>query len=129
MPLWKWISNRGLTLIQNICFGYKLSEYHTGFRCFSRKVLEQIPWYYNSNGFVFDNEFLAQALYAKFRIGEISCPARYQADSSSTSFKASLEYGLGCLKVTGLFLMNKWGWRDDSMFHPSHFGEMEPKHV
>src|SRR5207245_2874867 len=89
MPLYKFISNRFLTAIQNLLLGYKLSEYHTGFRAFSRQVLETLPIEENSDDFLFDNEMLAQAIYFNYRIGEISCPTKYFADAFSISFKSS----------------------------------------
>ena len=95
MPLYKYISNRALTLLQNLATGAKLSEYHTGFRAFSRQVLEVIPWKENSNDFVFDNQILNQVLAEGFRIGEISCPTRYFDEASSISFARSVRYGLG----------------------------------
>jgi glycosyltransferase involved in cell wall biosynthesis len=95
MPVYKYVANRFLTLIQNLATGAKLSEYHSGFRCFSREVLEAIPWEQNSEDFVFDNQILNQILGAGFRIGEISCPARYFGEASSIGFGRSVVYGLG----------------------------------
>jgi glycosyltransferase involved in cell wall biosynthesis len=95
MPLYKYISNRALTFLQNVATGAKLSEYHTGFRAFSRKVLESVPWQENSDDFVFDNQILNQVLAAGFRIGEISCPTRYFDEASSISFSRSVRYGFG----------------------------------
>ena len=100
MPLYKYIANRFLTLIQNILSGYKLSEYHTGFRAYKRVVLEQIRFEDNSDDFIFDNEILAQVIYAGFSIGEISCPAKYFAEASSINFTRSVKYGLGVLRVS-----------------------------
>jgi glycosyltransferase involved in cell wall biosynthesis len=108
MPLYKYISNRFLTLVQNILMGAKLSEYHTGYRAYTRQVLEGIPWNLNSNDFVFDNQFLAQVVYADFRIGEITCPTKYFAEASSINFKRSMKYGLGCLITAMLFRLQKW---------------------
>ncbi len=99
MPLYKYISNRALTFLQNLATGAKLSEYHTGFRAFSRKSLETVPWQDNSDDFVFDNQILNQVLAEGFRIGEISCPTRYFDEASSISFSRSVRYGLGV--VTG----------------------------
>jgi len=101
MPYWKYVANRGLTFVENLLVGYKLSEYHTGYRGYSRKVLETIKVEQNSDDFVFDNQVIAQVLAAGFRIGEISCPARYEPESSSINFKRSVKYGLGVL-LTGL---------------------------
>lgn len=95
MPLYKYISNRALTFLQNLATGAKLSEYHTGFRAFSRRALETVPWQENSDDFVFDNQILNQVLAAGFRIGEISCPTKYFDEASSISFRRSVRYGLG----------------------------------
>jgi len=97
MPLYKYVSNRFLTAIQNILLAQKLSEYHTGFRAFSREVLESLPLEGNSDDFVFDNEMLAQVTYFGYRIGEVSCPTRYFPEASSISFRRSVTYGLGVL--------------------------------
>lgn len=107
MPLYKYIANRILTLVQNVFLGYKLSEYHTGYRAFDRKVLAQLPLEENSNDFVFDNEMLAQAIYFEYRIGEISCPARYFAEASSINFSRSVQYGLGVLAICIKFRLQK----------------------
>jgi glycosyltransferase involved in cell wall biosynthesis len=116
MPLYKYISNRILTLIQNILMGAKLSEYHTGYRAFTSKVLESLPLDKNSNDFVFDNEMLSQILYAGFRIGEISCPAKYFADASSINFLRSLKYGLGCLRTSLQFRLSRMGLLQSPIF-------------
>jgi glycosyltransferase involved in cell wall biosynthesis len=108
MPLYKYISNRLLTLIQNLVMGAKLSEYHTGYRAFTRKVLETIILDDNSNDFLFDNQMLSQILYAEFRVGEITCPAKYFPDASSINFIRSMKYGLGCLNTAIKFRLNKW---------------------
>lgn len=118
MPLYKYVANRALTFIQNVVFGAKLSEYHTGYRAFSRRVLETLPLEENSDDFVFDNEMLAQILYFDFRIGEISCPTRYFEDASSISFRRSVTYGLGVLATTGKFFLQKAGFRSFPIFHP-----------
>lgn len=110
MPLYKYFFNRVLTFAQNLGLGAKLSEYHTGFRAFSRQVLLTLPLEENSDDFVFDNEMLGQAVFFGFRIGEISCPTRYMDDSSSISFRRSVRYGLGVLRVTGAFLLARAGW-------------------
>jgi glycosyltransferase involved in cell wall biosynthesis len=116
MPLYKYISNRFLTLAQNILMGAKLSEYHTGYRAFTRKVLESLPLSKNSNDFVFDNEMLAQILYAGFRVGEITCPSKYFADASSINFSRSLKYGLGCLRTSFQFRLSKMGLLHSPIF-------------
>jgi hypothetical protein len=109
MPLYKYIANRFLTFAENLALGVKLSEYHTGFRAFSRKVLETLPLEQNSDDFVFDNEMLAQAVYFGFSIGEISCPTRYFEDASSINFGRSVKYGFGVLETSLKFLIQKWG--------------------
>ena len=109
MPLYKYVANRFLTLVENLALGIKLSEYHTGFRAYSRQALETLPLGKNSDDFVFDNEILAQAVYFGFRIGEISCPTRYFDDASSINFPRSVKYGLGVLKTSLLFLLQKTG--------------------
>ncbi len=116
MPLYKYISNRALTFIQNILLQYKLSEYHTGYRAFSRKVLESLPFDKNSDDFVFDNQMLSQIIYAGYSIGEISCPTRYAADSSSINLSRSIVYGLGVLKTSVLFRLNRWGLPASDLF-------------
>lgn len=108
MPLYKYISNRFLTLIQNFLLGYKLSEYHTGYRAFSREILERLPLASNSDDFAFDNQMLAQIIYAGYSVGEITCPARYAEDSSSINFKNSLRYGLQVLRISLVYRLNKW---------------------
>ena len=116
MPLYKYISNRVLTLLQNILMGAKLSEYHTGYRAYTKQVLETIPWKDNSDDFVFDNQFLSQAIYADFRIGEITCPTRYFKEASSINFARSVKYGLGCLKTALLFRLQKMGLAKTKLF-------------
>lgn len=100
MPIWKYIANRALTLVENLLLGAKLSEYHSGFRAYHRKVLENLPLDKNSNDFVFDNEFLAQSILAGFRIGEISCPTKYFPEASSINLRRSIIYGFGVLRVS-----------------------------
>jgi len=107
MPTYKYIANRFLTYIENLALGVKLSEYHTGFRAFSRSVLEALPLESNSNDFVFDNEMLAQAVFFGFHIGEISCPTRYFPEASSINFRRSVKYGMGVLSTTVKFLLAK----------------------
>ena len=107
MPLYKYVANRILTAIQNILLNYKLSEYHTGYRAFSRKVLESLPLEENTDDFVFDNEMLAQVIYFGYRTGEISCPTRYFADASSINFRRSVKYGLGVLATSLKFRLQK----------------------
>ena len=101
MPWWKYVSNRVLTLAENLMLGAKLSEYHTGYRAFARKLLEQVPLEKNSDDFVFDNQILAQILWLGQSIGEVTCPAKYMPEASSINFRRSVRYGFGCL-VTAL---------------------------
>jgi len=107
MPLYKYVSNRFLTLFQNLLLNYKLSEYHTGYRAFARDVLESLPLEENSDDFVFDNEMLAQAIYMGYRIGEVSCPAKYFPEASSINFSRSLRYGLGVVATSLKFRLQK----------------------
>jgi glycosyltransferase involved in cell wall biosynthesis len=109
MPVWKYVANRFLTLAENILLGEKLSEYHTGYRAFSREVLETLELGSNSDDFVFDNQMLAQIFWHGFTIGEVSCPTKYFAEASSINLRRSIQYGFGCL-ATGLkFRFAKWG--------------------
>ena len=108
MPLYKYVANRFLTFIENLALGVKLSEYHTGFRAFSRAVLETLPLEKNSDDFVFDNEIIAQAVYFGFRIGEISCPTKYFEDASSINFRRSVQYGFGVLATSWKFFLQRW---------------------
>ena len=107
MPLYKYISNRFLTLFENLMLNYKLSEYHTGFRAFSREVLNSLPLEENSDGFVFDNEILVQIIYMGYRMGEVSCPTRYFPEASSINFSRSVRYGLGVLATSMKFRLQK----------------------
>jgi hypothetical protein len=116
MPVYKYMSNRMLTLLQNIIIGAKLSEYHTGYRAYTRRVLESIPWSNNSDDFVFDNQLLSQAIYAGFRIGEITCPAKYFREASSINFTRSMKYGLGCLLTAVQFRLSKWNISTSKIF-------------
>ena len=118
MPLYKYVSNRFLTLIENIIIQQKLSEYHTGYRAFSRKVLQTIPILENSDDFVFDNQMLCQILYFGFEVGEVSCPALYFDDASSISFSRSLTYGLGVIQTALKYTMAKQGIGHFKIFNP-----------
>jgi len=109
MPVYKYIANRLLTAFQNVFLGAKLSEYHTGFRAFSRELLQTLPLLENSDDFVFDNQMIAQSVMFNFRIGEISCPTRYFEEASSINFKRSVQYGIGVLKTTASFVAHKSG--------------------
>jgi glycosyltransferase involved in cell wall biosynthesis len=119
MPFYKYVANRLLTAFQNLFLGIKLSEYHTGFRAFSRNLLETLPLLENSDDFVFDNQMIAQAVMFGFRIGEISCPTKYFAEASSINFKRSVEYGLGVLATTMSFVAHKTGLRRSARFDAS----------
>jgi glycosyltransferase involved in cell wall biosynthesis len=119
MPLYKYISNRFLTAFQNLFLGVKLSEYHTGFRAFSKDLLETLPLLENSDDFVFDNQMIAQAVMFGFRIGEISCPTKYFEEASSINFKRSVEYGIGVLTTTASFVAHKWHLRRIPRFDPT----------
>jgi glycosyltransferase involved in cell wall biosynthesis len=116
MPLYKYVANRTLTAIQNLLCGAKLSEYHTGYRAFTRPVLESLALLENSDDFVFDNQMLAQALFQGFKIGEISCPAVYFEDASSINFKRSLAYGLGVIATSLRFFAHRRGWLASAIF-------------
>lgn len=118
MPLYKYISNRLLTAFQNFFLGAKLSEYHTGFRAFSRRVLTRLPLLENSDDFVFDNEMLVQCVHAGFRIGEVSCPSKYFREASSINFQRSVKYGLGVIATTVKFVLEKWGVARFRLFSP-----------
>jgi hypothetical protein len=117
MPFWKYISNRGLTLIENLFLGAKLSEYHTGYRAFSREVLEALNLDENSDDFVFDNQMLAQCAFFGFRIGEVSCPTKYFPEASSINFRRSVKYGLGVLATTIQFALQRWGLGNFRIFN------------
>jgi glycosyltransferase involved in cell wall biosynthesis len=119
MPRYKYISNRMLTASQNLLMGTALSEFHTGYRAFSREVLLTLPLEENDNGFVFDNQIIAQAVYFGFSIGEISCPTKYFKEASSISFKPSVIYGLGVMRTGIRFFAQKRGWRDYPIFSPT----------
>ena len=121
MPRYKYVANRFLTLAQNLLLGEKLTEYHTGCRAFSRRVLESLPLASNSDDFVFDNQMLAQAFYFGFRVGEVSCPTRYLPDSSSINFARSVRYGLGVLWTSVQYRAARAG-----LGHPRIFGRSAP---
>jgi glycosyltransferase involved in cell wall biosynthesis len=109
MPLWRYIANRFLTLTENILFGAKLSEYHTGYRAFSRDLLEKIPFEINSHDFIFDNQMLAQIIWHGYTIAEVSCPTKYYTDASSINFSKSVKYGFGCLWTAFAFRLARVG--------------------
>lgn len=108
MPMYKYIANRLLTFAQNVLVNYKLSEYHTGYRAFSKKVLESINFNGNSDDFVFDNEMLSQIIYAGFPIAEVTCPTKYFEEASSINFTRSMRYGMGVLRVSVCHLLQRW---------------------
>jgi glycosyltransferase involved in cell wall biosynthesis len=116
MPLYKYLSNRFLTLFENIMISQKLSEYHTGYRAWSRAVLEKLPLENNSEDFVFDNQMLVQCVYFGFRIGEISCPTKYFAEASSINFKRSVVYGFGVLKTSIQYRLQRMGLITSPLF-------------
>ena len=118
MPRYKYIANRLLTAFQNIFVGVKLSEYHTGYRAFGRRVLMELPLLENSDDFVFDNQIIVQSVYAGFRIGEVSCPAKYFAEASSINARRSIVYGLGVVVTTLKFVLQKWGLARFRLFSP-----------
>src|ERR1700691_1556345 len=109
MPLYKYVSNRFLTAFENLFLGVKLSEYHTGYRAFSSKVLTTLPLMENSPDFVFDNQMLAQCVHFGFRIGEVSCPTKYFEEASSINFRRSVKYGFGVLGTSLQFKLHHWG--------------------
>ena len=116
MPLYKYVANRFLTLFENLCLGHKLSEYHTGYRAFSSEILEELPLENNSNDFVFDNQMLAQIIWFGYRIGELTCPTKYFEDASSINLRRSVIYGLGVLKTSLTFRLQKWGLIGSPLF-------------
>jgi glycosyltransferase involved in cell wall biosynthesis len=119
MPLYKYAGNRMLTLIENLLVGTKLSEYHTGFRAFTRRVLETLPLEENSDDFLFDNQMLCQAIWLGCSIGEVSSPCRYFAEASSIGFGSSVRYGFGVLRTAATFRLNRWGIGRSRLFSES----------
>jgi len=119
MPSWKYVANRVLTALENLLLGAKLSEYHTGYRAFSREILEHLPLAANSNDFVFDNQMLAQILWFQYTIGEVTCPTKYFAEASSINFRRSVKYGFGCLGTALAFRLAKMGLRPCKLFPPA----------
>ena len=116
MPLWKYVANRFLTFIENVLMGAKLSEYHTGYRGFSRELLVQIPFNYNSDDFVFDNQMLAQILWLGYAVAEVSCPTKYFPEASSINLPRSIKYGFGCLHTAVTFRLAKLGLLEINLF-------------
>lgn len=119
MPTYKYVSNRFLTLFENVLIGAKLSEYHTGYRAFSRRLLEELPLEENSDDFIFDNQMLAQIVWAGHTIAEVSCPTKYFAEASSINLPRSIQYGLGCLQVSLLFRGSRLGIVRSRLFRKS----------
>jgi glycosyltransferase involved in cell wall biosynthesis len=118
MPSWKYVANRILTALENLLLGAKLSEYHTGYRAFSREILEHLPLSANSNDFVFDNQMLAQICWFKYTIGEVTCPTKYFAEASSINFSRSVKYGFGCLGTALSFRLAKMNLLRSKLFPP-----------
>lgn len=116
MPLWKYVANRILTFVENVLLGAKLSEYHTGYRAFSRQILETLNLEANSDDFVFDNQMLAQIWWHGFSIGEVSCPTKYFPEASSINLSRSIKYGLGCLSTGAKFRLARWGVLPSRLF-------------
>jgi len=116
MPVWKYVANRWLTFMENVLLGAKLSEYHTGYRAFSREILERLDLSANSDDFVFDNQMLAQIFWHGFTIGEVSCPTKYFAEASSINFSRSVKYGFGCLSTGLKFRLAKMGLVKPAIF-------------
>ena len=118
MPLYKYIFNRGLTFIENVLLRQKLAEYHTGYRAFSKEILQRINYEINSEDFVFDNEMLSQIVYLGYEIAEITCPTKYFEEASSINFSRSVTYGLGVLRVSMVHRLCKWGLMKKQMYIP-----------
>lgn len=120
MPLWRYVANRVLTFVENLLMGAKLSEYHTGYRGFSRKLLEKVPFLANSDDFVFDNQMIAQILWLGFMVAEVSCPTRYFEEASSINFRRSVMYGFGCLKTACRYRLAKMKLMKSGLFYDGH---------
>lgn len=118
MPRWKYYANRALTLFENVVMGAKLSEYHTGYRAFSRRLLERLPLDANSDDFVFDNQMIAQILWYGYTIAEMTCPTKYFTEASSINFRRSVVYGFGCIATACTYRLAKWGLIRSKRFPP-----------
>ena len=129
MPLYKYMANRVLTFVQNILLGHKLSEYHTGYRGFTRSVIESLPLEHNSDDFIFDNQMLSQVIYRGYRVGEISCPAKYFPEASSIDFHRSVIYGLGVLKTSISFRLARLGFDRDTIFEGLSIATQEERPI
>jgi hypothetical protein len=119
MPFHRYFFNRILTFIQNILMNQKLSEYHSGYRAFRSNLLQTLPLGENSDDFVFDNQMISQLIWFGYRLGEVSCPCRYNRDASSISFRRSVVYGIQVLKTSLLFRFSRWGWAQPRIFSPA----------
>jgi glycosyltransferase involved in cell wall biosynthesis len=120
MPLWKYVANRTLTFAENLLMDAKLSEYHTGYRGFSRELLEKVPFQANSDDFVFDNQMIAQILWLGYTVAEVSCPTRYFEEASSINFTRSVTYGVGCLKTACEYRLAKMKLINSGLFQDNH---------
>ncbi|MGO9315077.1 MAG: glycosyltransferase family 2 protein [Syntrophobacteraceae bacterium] len=120
MPLWKYVANRTLTFAENLLMGAKLSEYHTGYRGFSRELLEKVPFQTNSDDFVFDNQMIAQIVWLGYTVAEVSCPTRYFEEASSINFTRSVTYGVGCLKTACEYRLAKMKLINSRLFQDNH---------
>jgi glycosyltransferase involved in cell wall biosynthesis len=129
MPLYKYVSNRFLTLVQNILIGQKLSEYHTGYRAFKREVLETLHLESNKDDFIFDNEMLVQCHAAGYRIAEVTCPTKYFEEASSINFRHSVKYGLGCLLISIQYALHRFGVFKFAKFVPKQYHARVPSYV
>jgi glycosyltransferase involved in cell wall biosynthesis len=116
MPRWRYVPNRIITFAENLLMGAKLSEYHTGYRGFSRELLEKVPFHANSDDFVFDNQMIAQILWLGYTVAEVSCPTRYFSEASSINFKRSITYGVGCLRTACEYRLAKMNLIDSKLF-------------
>ena len=127
MPVWKYVSNRFLTIVENFAYGLGLSEYHTGFRAYSARLLRTLSWQRNSDDFVFDQELIAQTVAAGMRVAEIAVPTRYFPEASSVDFRTSVRYGLGTLALVLSYVLHVWGMRRDPRLVPASLAErIEP---
>lgn len=129
MPVWKYVANRALTLLENVLLGMKLSEYHTGYRAWSRAVLERLPLHQCSDDFVFDNQMLVQAIHFGYRVGEISCPTRYFPEASSINFRRSVTYGVGVLQAALEFRLQHLGLVHNAWLTDAPEARLVPDHV
>lgn len=129
MPVWKYAANRFLTSFENLLLGAKLSEYHTGYRAFSRQLLERVPFEHNSDDFVFDNQMLAQILWLGYTIAEVSCPTKYFPEASSINLPRSIKYGLGCVATAIAFRLTKMKLITPTLFSSNYKPQNEPTNV